>query len=155
MAITVEIKILYVQCWCHCHKIKSSQVRSASKQSHINGERYFPVTVSCSTFQNNFSLSCRCLAAPFAPDLEIGPHLFAVTHDAKLVITAGHWDFSIRVFTAKAKLLQRLTYHNGKIKTSNDKLFYPAHSSHIRIQKKTNWKSKRVLKQTVATLLPR
>ena len=57
---------------------------------------------------------CRCLAAPFAPDLEVGPHLFAVTHDAKLVITAGHWDFSVRVFTAKAKLLQRLTYHNGK-----------------------------------------
>ena len=61
----------------------------------------------------------RCLSAPFAPDLEIGPHLFAVTHDAKLVITAGHWDFSIRVFTAKAKLLQRLTYHNDTVTCIN------------------------------------
>ena len=66
------------------------------------------------SFSNFYYFYFRCLAAPFAPDLEVGPHLFAVTHDAKLVITAGHWDFSVRVFTAKAKLLQRLTYHNGK-----------------------------------------
>ena len=66
------------------------------------------------SFSNLCYFYFRCLAAPFAPDLEVGPHLFAVTHDAKLVITAGHWDFSVRVFTAKAKLLQRLTYHNGK-----------------------------------------
>lgn len=62
---------------------------------------------------NHFS-NFRCMAAPFSPDLEVGPHLFALTLDAKLVITAGHWDFSIRVFNAKAKLLQRLSYHNGE-----------------------------------------
>ncbi|KAJ7381607.1 Neurobeachin-like protein 1, partial [Desmophyllum pertusum] len=45
----------------------------------------------------------RCIAGPFSPDLQISSRMFTITHDAKLIITAGHWDNSFRVFTTKGK----------------------------------------------------
>ena len=56
----------------------------------------------------------RYLAGPFAPDLVKSPKLFAITHDAKLIITVGHWDNSIRVFSSKGKLLTRILAHTGE-----------------------------------------
>ena len=56
----------------------------------------------------------RCIAGPFITDLEVSSRLFAVTHDAKLIITAGHWDNSFRVFNTRGKLLSRIVAHTGK-----------------------------------------
>ncbi|KAK2494368.1 hypothetical protein MC885_008980, partial [Smutsia gigantea] len=39
----------------------------------------------------------RSMNGPFAPGLEITSKLFIVTHDAKLLFSAGHWDNSIQV----------------------------------------------------------
>lgn len=72
----------------------------------------FTLNVDTAITQSNHN---RCIAAPFAPDVHVGSQLFAVTHGAKLIISGGHWDFSIRILTCKAKLLQRLTYHNDTV----------------------------------------
>lgn len=63
-----------------------------------------------------FLFHCRLrrrIAGPFTPDLHVSSHLFTVTHDAKLIITAGHWDNSFRVFTSKGRLLSRIVAHTG------------------------------------------
>ncbi|XP_072473428.1 neurobeachin-like protein 1 isoform X1 [Notamacropus eugenii] len=39
----------------------------------------------------------RAINGPFAPGLDITSKLFVVSHDAKLLFSAGHWDNSIRV----------------------------------------------------------
>ena len=43
----------------------------------------------------------RCIAGPFSPDMQVSSHMFAITHDARLIITAGHWDNSLRVFATR------------------------------------------------------
>lgn len=48
----------------------------------------------------------RALSGPFAPGLEITSKLFAVSHDAKLLFSAGHWDNSIQVMSlTKGKIV--------------------------------------------------
>ena len=54
-----------------------------------------------------------CIAGPFIPDLHISSRLFTITHDAKLIITAGHWDNSFRVFTTKGRQVSRIVAHTG------------------------------------------
>ena len=44
----------------------------------------------------------RCIAGPFSPDMQVSSHMFAITHDARLIITAGHWDNSLRVFATRS-----------------------------------------------------
>ncbi|XP_068687514.1 neurobeachin-like protein 1 [Montipora foliosa] len=71
------------------------------------------------TFELDPSLSSnrlrRCIAGPFIIDLEVSSRLFVVTHDAKMIITAGHWDNSFRVFNTKGKLLYRIVAHTDVV----------------------------------------
>ncbi|KAK2190684.1 hypothetical protein NP493_70g05046 [Ridgeia piscesae] len=54
----------------------------------------------------------RVLAGPFAPGLEVTPSLFAVSHDAKLVFSGGHWDNSVRVYSVnKQKMVAHIVRH--------------------------------------------
>eukprot|EP00073_Rattus_norvegicus_P038362 XP_008765397.1 PREDICTED: neurobeachin-like protein 1 isoform X1 [Rattus norvegicus] len=54
----------------------------------------------------------RALSGPFAPGLEITSKLFAVSHDAKLLFSAGHWDNSIQVMSlTKGKLVSHNIRH--------------------------------------------
>ena len=54
------------------------------------------------------------LAGPFAPGLKVTPHLFAVSHDAKLVFSGGHWDNSVRVYSlGKQKMVAHIVRHTG------------------------------------------
>ncbi|XP_038073345.1 neurobeachin-like protein 1 isoform X2 [Patiria miniata] len=54
----------------------------------------------------------KSVSGPFAPGLKVTPSLFVTTHDAKLLLTGGHWDNSLRVFNvAKGKLLAHVVRH--------------------------------------------
>uniref|UniRef100_A0A672TVB4 Neurobeachin-like protein 2 n=1 Tax=Strigops habroptila TaxID=2489341 RepID=A0A672TVB4_STRHB len=54
----------------------------------------------------------RSVSGPFAPGLEITSKLFAVSHDAKLLFSGGHWDNSIRVTSlTKGKLIGQHIRH--------------------------------------------
>ncbi|XP_025903832.1 neurobeachin-like protein 1 isoform X2 [Nothoprocta perdicaria] len=54
----------------------------------------------------------RNIGGPFAPGLEITSKLFAVSHDAKLLFSGGHWDNSIRVTSlTKGKLVGQHIRH--------------------------------------------
>ncbi|XP_042677877.1 neurobeachin-like protein 1 isoform X1 [Centrocercus urophasianus] len=54
----------------------------------------------------------RNMSGPFAPGLEITSKLFAVSHDAKLLFSGGHWDNSIRVTSlTKGKLVGQHIRH--------------------------------------------
>ena len=81
-----------------------------------------------SVYSRNFALKrhsydylyyCRGkkkLAGPFAPGQEVGPKIFAVTHDAKLIFSGGLWDNSIRVYSAaKGKTVQNIVRHTGQL----------------------------------------
>ncbi|XP_045053926.2 neurobeachin-like protein 1 isoform X4 [Desmodus rotundus] len=54
----------------------------------------------------------RSLNGPFAPGLEITAKLFIVSHDAKLLFSAGHWDNSIQVMSlTKGKIISHNIRH--------------------------------------------
>uniref|UniRef100_A0A8C4KFS9 Neurobeachin-like protein 2 n=1 Tax=Dromaius novaehollandiae TaxID=8790 RepID=A0A8C4KFS9_DRONO len=54
----------------------------------------------------------RNIGGPFAPGLEITSKLFAVSHDAKLLFSGGHWDNSIRITSlTKGKLVGQHIRH--------------------------------------------
>ncbi|XP_053514699.1 neurobeachin-like protein 1 isoform X1 [Artibeus jamaicensis] len=54
----------------------------------------------------------RSLNGPFAPGLEITSKLFIVSHDAKLLFSAGHWDNSIQVMSlTKGKIISHNIRH--------------------------------------------
>jgi hypothetical protein len=58
----------------------------------------------------------KLLGAPFAPGVRITPWLFAVTHDAKLVLSGGHWDNSLCVYSSsRGKTIASIVRHNGLI----------------------------------------
>ena len=57
----------------------------------------------------------RMLAGPFAPGLKVTPLLFAVSHDAKLLFSGGHWDNSVRVYSmSKQKVVAHIVQHTGR-----------------------------------------
>ena len=60
---------------------------------------------------------CRCkrkLTVPFAPGIKVEPKLFVVSHDAKLLITCGHWDNSLQVYNlGKSKKVNHIVRHIG------------------------------------------
>lgn len=57
----------------------------------------------------------RIMNGPFAPGLEITSKLFIVSHDAKLLFSAGHWDNSIQVMSlTKGKIISHNIRHMGK-----------------------------------------
>uniref|UniRef100_A0A286ZRL3 Cytochrome P450 family 20 subfamily A member 1 n=1 Tax=Sus scrofa TaxID=9823 RepID=A0A286ZRL3_PIG len=54
----------------------------------------------------------RVMNGPFAPGLEITSKLFIVSHDAKLLFSAGHWDNSIQVMSlTKGKIISHHIRH--------------------------------------------
>uniref|UniRef100_A0A452VAA3 Neurobeachin like 1 n=1 Tax=Ursus maritimus TaxID=29073 RepID=A0A452VAA3_URSMA len=54
----------------------------------------------------------RSMNGPFAPGLEITSKLFVVSHDAKLLFSAGHWDNSIQVMSlTKGKVISHNIRH--------------------------------------------
>ncbi|XP_059134551.1 neurobeachin-like protein 1 isoform X2 [Peromyscus eremicus] len=54
----------------------------------------------------------RTVNGPFAPGLEITSKLFVVSHDAKLLFSAGHWDNSIQVMSlTKGKIVSHNIRH--------------------------------------------
>ena len=76
------------------------------------------------TFEKDASLSStrtrRYVPGPRSQDVEMTSRLFAVTPDAKLMFSAGHWDNSIRVYSlTKHKTVQTIRAHTGT-------LYYPA-----------------------------
>ena len=62
----------------------------------------------------------RKLAGPFAPGRAISAKLFVTTPDGKLVISGGHWDNSLRVFSmSKNRTIAHLIRHTGKCPVRN------------------------------------
>ncbi|XP_057608689.1 neurobeachin-like protein 1 isoform X3 [Chionomys nivalis] len=54
----------------------------------------------------------RTVNGPFAPGLEVTSKLFVVSHDAKLLFSAGHWDNSIQVTSlTKGKIVSHNIRH--------------------------------------------
>ncbi|XP_023565929.1 neurobeachin-like protein 1 [Octodon degus] len=54
----------------------------------------------------------RSISGPFAPGLELTSKLFVVSHDAKLLFSAGHWDNSIQVMSlTKGKIISHNIRH--------------------------------------------
>ena len=54
------------------------------------------------------------MGAPFSPDINIGPNIFALTVDGKLLITVGHWDNTVRVYNpTRTKIVNCLRHHSG------------------------------------------
>uniref|UniRef100_A0A8C2MGC8 Neurobeachin like 1 n=1 Tax=Cricetulus griseus TaxID=10029 RepID=A0A8C2MGC8_CRIGR len=54
----------------------------------------------------------RTVNGPFAPGLEITSKLFVVSHDAKLLFSAGHWDNSIQAMSlTKGKIVSHNIRH--------------------------------------------
>ncbi|XP_076368453.1 neurobeachin-like protein 1 [Tachypleus tridentatus] len=68
------------------------------------------------TFEKDPTLSnnktTRRVSGPFQPGLEITSKLFIVTHDAKYIISGGHWDNSLRLFSlSKNKVVSHIVRH--------------------------------------------
>uniref|UniRef100_A0A8C5LHT8 Neurobeachin like 1 n=1 Tax=Jaculus jaculus TaxID=51337 RepID=A0A8C5LHT8_JACJA len=54
----------------------------------------------------------RTMNGPFAPGLEVTSKLFVVSHDAKLLFSAGYWDNSIQVMSlTKGKIISHIIRH--------------------------------------------
>lgn len=52
------------------------------------------------------------IGGPFAPGLKMEPKLFAVTHDARLLLSGGYWDNSLQVFRLdKAVTINHIIRH--------------------------------------------
>lgn len=54
-------------------------------------------------------------SSSYHPSIEMNSHLFAVSHDAKYLFTAGHWDYSVKTFSfSKNKYVSSVIRHFGK-----------------------------------------
>ncbi|XP_064410109.1 neurobeachin-like protein 2 [Latimeria chalumnae] len=54
----------------------------------------------------------RFLSGPFAPGVELSTRTLAVSHDGKLLFSAGHWDNSLRVTSiSKGKVIGHVSRH--------------------------------------------
>ncbi|MFT7805427.1 neurobeachin-like protein 2 isoform X1 [Arapaima gigas] len=54
----------------------------------------------------------RFLAGPFSPGVDLGPRVLAVSNDARLLFSGGHWDCSLRITAlSKGKLVGRICRH--------------------------------------------
>lgn len=55
-------------------------------------------------------------SSSYHPSIEMNSHLFAVSHDAKYLFTAGHWDYSVKTFSfSKNKYVSSVIRHFGKL----------------------------------------
>ncbi|XP_025103761.1 neurobeachin-like protein 1 isoform X2 [Pomacea canaliculata] len=56
--------------------------------------------------------SKKRIGGPFAPGLKMEPKLFAVTHDARLLLSGGYWDNSLQVYRLdKAMTVNHIVRH--------------------------------------------
>lgn len=50
------------------------------------------------------------------PGLNVTSKMFALSHDAKLLFSCGHWDNSLRVYSiARNKQLAHIVQHRGNL----------------------------------------
>ncbi|XP_071791552.1 neurobeachin-like protein 1 [Asterias amurensis] len=92
---------------------------TVTEKGTVGAHGWLPYDKSISnyfTFEKDSSLinakMRKSVCGPFAPGLKVTPSLFASTHDAKLLLTGGHWDNSLRVYNvAKGKLLSHVVRH--------------------------------------------
>lgn len=57
----------------------------------------------------------RSIGGSFHPSVTLHSQLFCLSHDGKMLISAGHWDCSVRVFSlTKNKTLCSVIRHFGK-----------------------------------------
>ena len=55
------------------------------------------------------------IGGPFAHDLEVTHKLFVLSPNNKYLVTAGHWDNSLRVHSIeRTKITARVLHHNGE-----------------------------------------
>lgn len=60
------------------------------------------------------NVKTRRKLGPFSPGIQLTAKMFIVTHDGKLLVSGGHWDNSIRVYSiAKTKTTQHILRHTG------------------------------------------
>ena len=58
----------------------------------------------------------KSIAGPFDPNLDSMNRLFVLTHDSKLLITGGHWDNSLRVFSlTKYRNVAQIYQHSSNL----------------------------------------
>jgi WD40 repeat protein len=58
----------------------------------------------------------KSIAGPFEPNYEITTSLFVFTHDSKLLISGGHWDNSLRVFSmSKYRTVGQIYQHSDTV----------------------------------------
>ncbi len=58
----------------------------------------------------------KSIAGPFEPNNEITTSLFILTHDSKLLISGGHWDNSLRVFSmSKFRTVGQIYEHSDTV----------------------------------------
>uniref|UniRef100_A0A8D2QND8 Neurobeachin like 1 n=1 Tax=Zosterops lateralis melanops TaxID=1220523 RepID=A0A8D2QND8_ZOSLA len=78
----------------------------------IGTHGWLPYDKNISNYFTFIKDTTRSMSGPFAPGLEITSKLFAVSHDAKLLFSGGHWDNSIRVTSlTKGKLMGQHIRH--------------------------------------------
>uniref|UniRef100_A0A8B9BUL8 Neurobeachin like 1 n=1 Tax=Anser brachyrhynchus TaxID=132585 RepID=A0A8B9BUL8_9AVES len=85
---------------------------TASLNCIIGTHGWLPYDKNISNYFTFIRDTTRSMSGPFAPGLEITSKLFAVSHDAKLLFSGGHWDNSIRVTSlTKGKLIGQHIRH--------------------------------------------
>uniref|UniRef100_A0A8C9L7Z7 Neurobeachin like 1 n=1 Tax=Pavo cristatus TaxID=9049 RepID=A0A8C9L7Z7_PAVCR len=85
---------------------------TASLNCVIGTHGWLPYDKNISNYFTFIKDTTRNMSGPFAPGLEITSKLFAVSHDAKLLFSGGHWDNSIRVTSlTKGKLIGQHIRH--------------------------------------------
>lgn len=59
----------------------------------------------------------KSVSGPFDPNFELDYKAFVLTHDSKLLISGGHWDNSLRVFSlSKYRNIAQIYQHSSNIK---------------------------------------
>uniref|UniRef100_H0ZHC0 Neurobeachin like 1 n=1 Tax=Taeniopygia guttata TaxID=59729 RepID=H0ZHC0_TAEGU len=85
---------------------------TASLNCVIGTHGWLPYDKNISNYFTFIKDTTRSMSGPFAPGLEITSKLFAVSHDAKLLFSGGHWDNSLRVTSlTKGKLMGQHIRH--------------------------------------------
>lgn len=92
---------------------------TVSLEGIIGAHGWLPYDKSISnyfTFEKDLTVSNlktrKKFSSPFAPGLKVDAKLFVVTHDAKLLISGGHWDNSLQVYNiAKGRKTGHICRH--------------------------------------------
>lgn len=56
------------------------------------------------------------IPVPFSPSISISSHLFVLSHDGKFLISGGHWDWSVQLYSLnKSKIIQSTIFHTDVV----------------------------------------